>query len=30
VVGDALILYVMSRIRARSSYGRPRPGEHHG
>jgi hypothetical protein len=27
---DALILYVMRRMRARSSYGRPRPGEHHG
>jgi hypothetical protein len=30
VVCDALILYVMRRVRARSSYGRPRPGEHHG
>ena len=29
VVCDALILYVIGRIRARSSYGRPRPGEHH-
>jgi hypothetical protein len=30
VVCDALILYVMREIRARSSYGRPRPEEHHG
>lgn len=30
VVCDALILYVMRRMRARSSYERPRPGEHHG
>jgi hypothetical protein len=30
VVCDALILYVMRRMRARSSYGRPRPGKHHG
>jgi hypothetical protein len=30
VVCDALILYIMRSIRARSSYGRPRPGEHHG
>jgi hypothetical protein len=30
VVCDALILYVIRRIRARSSYGRSRPGEHHG
>ena len=30
VVCDALILYGMRRVRARSSYGRPRPGEHHG
>ena len=30
VVCDALILYVIRRMRARSSYGRPRPGEHHG
>jgi hypothetical protein len=30
VVCDALLLYVMRRMRARSSYGRPRPGEHHG
>jgi hypothetical protein len=30
VVCDALILYVMRGIRARSSYGRPRPEEHHG
>jgi hypothetical protein len=31
VVCDALILYVIRRtLRARSSYGRPRPGEHHG
>ena len=29
-VCDALILYVMQRIRARSSRERPRPGEHHG
>jgi hypothetical protein len=30
VVCDALILYIMRRMRARSSYGHPRPGEHHG
>ena len=30
VVCDALILYIMRRIRARSSYGHPRPREHHG
>jgi hypothetical protein len=30
LVCDALILYVIRRMRARSSYGRPRPGEHHG
>jgi hypothetical protein len=30
VVCDALILYVIRRMRARSSHGRPRPGEHHG
>ena len=30
VVCDALILYVMRRMRARSSQERPRPGEHHG
>jgi len=30
VVCDALILYVIRRIRARPSYGRPRPEEHHG
>ena len=30
VVCDALILYVMRRIRARSSHERPQPGEHHG
>ena len=30
VVCDALILYVIRRMRARSAYGRPRPGEHHG
>jgi hypothetical protein len=30
VVCDALILYVMRRMRARSSHERPRPGEHHG
>ena len=30
VVCDALILYVIRRMRARSSYERPRPGEHHG
>jgi hypothetical protein len=29
VVCDALILYVIRRMRARSSHGRPRPGEHH-
>jgi hypothetical protein len=27
---DALILYIMRRMRARSSYEHPRPGEHHG
>src|SRR5919112_6723725 len=27
---DALILYVIRRMRARASYGRPRPEEHHG
>jgi hypothetical protein len=27
---DALILYVMRRLRARSFYERPRPEEHHG
>jgi len=30
VVCDALILYVMRRMHARSSYRHPRPGEHHG
>jgi hypothetical protein len=30
VVCDALILYVIYRMRARSSHERPRPGEHHG
>ena len=30
VVCDALILYVIRRMRARSAYWRPRPGEHHG
>ena len=30
VVCDALILYVMRKMRARSFYERPRPGEHHG
>jgi hypothetical protein len=30
VVCDALILYVMRRMRAGSSRGRPQPGEHHG
>jgi hypothetical protein len=30
VVCDALILYVIRRMHARWSYGRPRPGEHHG
>jgi hypothetical protein len=30
VVCDALILYVIRRMRPRSSYGHPRPGEHHG
>jgi hypothetical protein len=30
VVCDALILYVVRRMRARSSYERSRPGEHHG
>ena len=30
VVCDALILYVIRRMRARSSYERSRPGEHHG
>jgi hypothetical protein len=30
VVCDALILYVMRRMRARTSYEHPRPGEHHG
>jgi hypothetical protein len=30
VVCDALILYVIRRMRAGSSYERPRPGEHHG
>jgi hypothetical protein len=30
VVCDALILYVIRRRRASSSYQRPRPGEHHG
>jgi hypothetical protein len=30
VVCDALILYVIHRIRASPSYGRSRPGEHHG
>jgi hypothetical protein len=30
VVCDAMILYVIRRMRARSSYERPRPGEHHG
>jgi hypothetical protein len=29
-VCDALILFVMRRMRARSSYERGRPGEHHG
>jgi hypothetical protein len=27
---DALILFFIRRMRARASYGRPRPGEHHG
>jgi hypothetical protein len=27
---DALILYFIRSMRARASYGRPRPGEHHG
>jgi hypothetical protein len=30
VVCDALIFYVIRRMRARPSYGRPRPEEHHG
>ena len=30
VVCDALILYIMWRMRARSSHERPRAGEHHG
>ena len=30
VVCDGLILYVMRRIRTRSSYGRPQAREHHG
>jgi hypothetical protein len=30
VICDALILYVIRRMRARSSSGHPRPGEHHG
>jgi hypothetical protein len=30
VVCDALILYVIRRMRARAAYGSPRPGEHHG
>ena len=30
VVCDALILYVMRRMRARSSHERPQPGGHHG
>jgi hypothetical protein len=30
VVCDALILYVIHRMRARSSHESPRPGEHHG
>jgi hypothetical protein len=30
VVCDALILYIMRRMRARSSHERPRAGEHHG
>jgi hypothetical protein len=30
MVCDALILYVIRRMRARSSHERPRPGEHHG
>jgi hypothetical protein len=30
VVCDALILYIIRRMRARSSYERPLPGEHHG
>jgi hypothetical protein len=30
VVCDALILYVIRKMHARSSYGRPRPGKHHG
>jgi hypothetical protein len=29
-VCDALILYVIRRVRARSSHEHPRPGEHHG
>lgn len=29
-VCDALIIFVMRRIRARSAYGRPQPGERHG
>jgi hypothetical protein len=27
---DAIILYVIRRMRARASYGRPRPEEHRG
>ena len=30
VVCDALLLYVMRRMRASSAYGRLRPGDHHG
>jgi hypothetical protein len=30
VICDALILYFIRSMRARASYGRPRPGEHHG
>jgi hypothetical protein len=30
VVCDALILYVIRRMRARAAYESPRPGEHHG
>jgi hypothetical protein len=30
VVCDAMILYVIRRMRARAAYGSPRPGEHHG
>jgi hypothetical protein len=30
VVSDVLILYVMRRMRERSSYGHPQPKGHHG